>query len=71
MNSKFSNNNIKRKLVPPSLILNVPVQTDYLYLYCILGKYVCDGNAGSSGGDQYRYAALPIRENEVESGSEC
>jgi len=37
----------------------------------VSGKYICDGNASSVGGDQYRYAAPPIRDTDVGSGSEC
>ena len=36
-----------------------------------IGKYICDGNASSSGGDQYRYAAPPMRDTDFGSGSEC
>ena len=39
--------------------------------FSFVGKYICDGNASSAGGDQYRYAAPPIRDTDVGSGSEC
>ena len=35
------------------------------------GKYICDGNAGSTDGTQYRYAAPPLHEQELGSGAEC
>ena len=35
------------------------------------GKYVCDGNAGSTDGTQYRYAVPPLHEQELGSGAEC
>ena len=39
--------------------------------FSFVGKYICDGNASSAGGDQYRYAAPPIRDIDAGSGSEC